>query len=215
MNAFRLISALLLYPTSELVEALPLARQLSQALPGETAGQLAPLLTHLQSHDLLALQSRYVDWFDRQRPFSLHLFEHVYGESRERGEAMVSLMQTYHDHGFFIAADELPDYLPLFLEFLSQMPAESAAGLLGEAVHVIAAVGRRLADAGNPYAGAFAALTSLSPVAPLPVSAPPVRDMDEAMEVFGSGFDGMEPLLTPSAAPQPVHFYPRPAPQGV
>ncbi|TDR79699.1 nitrate reductase molybdenum cofactor assembly chaperone [Paludibacterium purpuratum] len=214
MNAFSLVSVLLQYPEADLLAALPEIRAALAAEPENLGARLAPLLEYLQENGLIELQTRYVDQFDRNRSLSLHLFEHVYGESRERGEAMVSLMGTYHEHGFFINADELPDFLPLMLEFLGQLPAAEASALLGEAVHVIAAIGERLAAAQSPYAVAFAALVALSPVEPLPVGQPPVRDMDEAMERFGSGLDGMEPLLTPQATTQTIRFHPRPARQG-
>ena len=214
MNAFSLLSVLLQYPEADLVSALPEIRARAARLPDDVALPVAPLLYHMQSESLIDLQTQYVDQFDRNRSLSLHLFEHVYGESRERGEAMVSLMGTYSEHGFFIAADELPDFLPLFLEFLSQLTAAEACALLGEAVHVIAAVGERLAAAQSPYAGVFDALVALSPIEPLPIGVPPVRDMDEAMARFGGGLDGMEPLLAPQPATQTIRFHPRPERQG-
>ena len=73
------------------------------------------------------MQERYVLLFDRTRSLSLHLFEHVYGESRDRGQAMVDLKQLYEQHGLFMSSSELPDYLPLFLEFLSAVPETQSA----------------------------------------------------------------------------------------
>ncbi|MGE5320712.1 MAG: nitrate reductase molybdenum cofactor assembly chaperone, partial [Hyphomicrobiaceae bacterium] len=128
---------------------------------------------------------------------SLHLFEHIHGESRDRGSAMIDLLQEYWRHDFDASASKLPDYVPLFLEFLSLLPADEALALLGDAVHVLAAVGRRLDANGSPYASAFQVLEVLSPVAALELAEPPVRDMDEAMEMFGPSIDGVEPLLKP------------------
>lgn len=214
MNPFSLLSVLLQYPEAELLAALPALRSALEACPEPVRRPVEPLLAEWSDQTLVELQTRYVDLFDRQRSLSLHLFEHVYGESRERGPAMVSLMEEYHRHGFFICASELPDYLPLFLEFLGQLPAAEADTLLGEAIHVVARIGERLAEAGNPYAGVFVALGALTSTAPLPLAEPPVRDMDEAMETFGSGFDGVEPLLKPAGAGQTIQFYPRAARQG-
>ncbi|WP_028534566.1 nitrate reductase molybdenum cofactor assembly chaperone [Paludibacterium yongneupense] len=204
MTVHAVLSALLCYPSRELIEALP---ELDAALDGATRAQLAPLFDTLAEGDLIDLQQDYVAAFDRQRAFSLHLFEHVYGESRERGPAMISLAEEYEKHGFIVAADELPDYLPMFLELLSRIAPAEAGALLGEAIHVIAVIGRSLSEAGNAYACVFDVLVAMSPEAPLPLAVPPVRDMDEMMERFGPAIDGTEPL--PAQAPAKVTFYPR------
>ncbi|WP_028455441.1 nitrate reductase molybdenum cofactor assembly chaperone [Chitinilyticum litopenaei] len=220
MKHFQILSALLQYPEGVLQDALPEIRAELADAPAGVAQAVAPLLDHLAAHDLIALQEGYVNTFDRGRNYSLHLFEHVYGESRDRGPAMVSLMQEYTNRGFFIAADELPDYLPLFLEFLGQTDEATAEEFLGESIHVIARIGEKLAEAGSPYAGVFTALRGLTDVEPLPLAEPPVRDMDEVMEKFGGGIDGMEPLLQPGLQPgltggacgsaaQTIQFHPR------
>jgi nitrate reductase delta subunit len=110
---------------------------------------------------------------------------------------MLDLLQEYWKHDFDASASELPDYVPLFLEFLSLLPAEEALALLGDAVHVLATVGRKLDANGSPYAHAFQLLEALSPVAAQELAEPPVHDMDEAMEMFGPSVDGVEPLLKP------------------
>jgi nitrate reductase delta subunit len=92
---------------------------------------------------------------------SLHLFEHVYGESRDRGQAMVNLRERYRAAGLDIASNELPDYLPLLLEFLAQCPDTEARQLLGEAAHVLRVLQERLASRGSIYAPVFAALEEL------------------------------------------------------
>jgi nitrate reductase delta subunit len=204
MSTYPIVSALLCYPSRELLDALP---ELGLALDAATRERLAPLFDRLGGGDLIELQQDYVAAFDRQRAFSLHLFEHVYGESRERGPAMISLAEEYEKHGFIVASDELPDYLPMFLELLGQIEPAAAGTLLGEAVHVIAQIGRALTGADNPYACVFDLLVALSPEAPLPLSVPPVRDMDEMMERFGPAIDGSEPL--PGQGPAKVTFYPR------
>jgi nitrate reductase delta subunit len=212
MRHYRILSALLLYPEPELVAALAeIEAGLAADLP--LRARLAPLLVHLAEHDMITLQQTYVQTFDRTPTHSLHLFEHIHGESRDRGQAMVDLMEEYRKHGLHMVGDELPDYVPLFLEFLSQLDDAGEAGrLLGDAVHVLAYIGRKLAANASPYACVFEVLESLSPVAAEELSEPPVKDMDEALETFGPGADGVEPLLKPNAAgPQPINFYPRAA----
>jgi nitrate reductase delta subunit len=163
----------------------------------EAASQLAPLFNLLSDTRLIELQENYVATFDRNPSHSLHLFEHIHGESRDRGSAMIDLLEEYWKYDFDASASELPDYVPLFLEFLSLLPAEKALELLGDAVHVLATIGRKLDANGSPYATAFQVLEALSPVAAQQLAEPPVRDMDEAMERFGPSMDGVEPLLKP------------------
>lgn len=200
MKTFKVISLLLCYPESDWLAALP---ELEDALAaeadsnGEAGARLAPLFAQLRETSLIALQENYVATFDRNPSHSLHLFEHIHGESRDRGSAMIDLLQEYWKHDFDASASELPDYVPLFLEFLSQLPAEEALELLGDAVHVLATIGRKLDANGSPYATAFQVLEALSPVAAQELTEPPVRDMDEAMEMFGPSVDGVEPLMNP------------------
>lgn len=210
MQHYQILSALLTYPEPELLAALPeLQAALSQR--PQIQARLAPLFGHLADGELIELQQEYVQTFDRTPTHSLHLFEHIHGESRDRGQAMVDLMEEYKKHGLEMSPDELPDFVPLFLEFLSQLGDEEAAGrLLGDAVHVLAYIGRKLAANGSVYAGVFEVLESLSPVAAEELSEPPIKDMDEALETFGPGADGVEPLLKPAAnGTQPINFYPR------
>lgn len=200
MKTFKVLSLLLMYPESDWLAALP---ELEDALAaeadsnGEAGARLAPLFAQLRETSLIALQENYVATFDRNPSHSLHLFEHIHGESRDRGSAMIDLLQEYWKHDFDASASELPDYVPLFLEFLSQLPAEEALELLGDAVHVLATIGRKLDANGSPYATAFQVLEALSPVAAQELTEPPVRDMDEAMEMFGPSVDGVEPLMNP------------------
>ncbi|MFC4159064.1 nitrate reductase molybdenum cofactor assembly chaperone [Chitinimonas lacunae] len=216
MSLYRILSALLSYPEQELIDALP---DIDAALADypEVRQQLSPLTRFLASQPLIDLQENYVGTFDRSPAHSLHLFEHIHGESRDRGPAMVDLLHEYQKRGFEPFGDEdlgaeLPDYLPLFLEFLSQLPDDEAQGFLDDAIHVAAAVGERLARHHSPYTCLFEVLRHLSSVTPLPLVEPPVRDMDELLETFGPGADGSEPLLKPRpGAAQTVQFYPRQA----
>lgn len=193
MQLYKLLSVLLCYPERELIDNLAEVRQLLSECTDVAA--LEPLLQKLESEDLISLQESYVQTFDRTPTHSLHLFEHVHGEDRSRGSAMVDLMEEYKEAGFDIVSDELPDYLPMFLEFLSVIDNQKAQALLGSAVHVINHVGKKLTASESPYAVVFDALVSLSPIIPQALTEPPVRDMDEALEKFGPGADGIEPLL--------------------
>ena len=209
MKHYRALSALLLYPEADLVDSLG---EIEAAFAGTPfAAQVQPLFEYLCSEPLITLQERYVTTFDRNPSHSLHLFEHIHGESRDRGQAMVDLMEEYKKHGLHMSGDDLPDYVPLFLEFLSTLEQAEAERLLSDAVHVLAHVGRKLAANGSPYAVVFDVLQRLSPVVAEELSEPPVRDMDEALETFGPGADGVEPLLKNAAAGgvQPINFYPK------
>ena len=206
MSVYPVLAALLDYPSQELLDALD---EIDAALvtQPDAARALAPLIGTLRSRSLIESQEEYVATFDRNPRHSLHLFEHVHGESRERGQAMVDLLDEYRRFGLDVATNELPDYVPLFLEVLGLIDSAAARALLNEAIHVLAALGDQLARDGSPYAGIFAVLREQCEVAPLPLGTVPVRDMDEALELFGVGPDGVEPLLTPTAQ-QTVHFYP-------
>ncbi|CAG9187174.1 nitrate reductase molybdenum cofactor assembly chaperone [Cupriavidus pinatubonensis] len=212
MPLYRVLSALLCYPDEALLDSLP---EIDAALAEwpQARDMLTPLTSLLRSESLIALQENYVATFDRNPAHSLHLFEHVHGESRDRGQAMVDLIEEYRRDGFEPTASELPDYVPLFLEYLGALAVDGkdarAEQLLGNAIHVLAAVGDRLARNESPYASVFAVLRTLTDVQPEPQNEPPVRDMDEALETFGPGADGVEPLLGPATGAQAVKFYPR------
>ena len=207
MQELKLLSALLCYPEPELLEALSVIRQMA----GEAvllSARLDPLIDYLGTHSLIELQENYVSTFDRSPSHSLHLFEHIHGESRDRGQAMVDLLAEYRRRGFDLVTTELPDYVPLFLEFLSALPEDEIQPLLGDAIHVLAVLGDKLQKDASPYACLFTILRAYCTTEPKPFIEPPVRDMDEALEVFGPGADGVEPLLRASAA-QTIQFYPK------
>ncbi|WP_227470495.1 nitrate reductase molybdenum cofactor assembly chaperone [Massilia sp. YMA4] len=209
MRCYQVLSLLLQYPEHELIGAL---RELEAVLELRPSWRerLQPLLAHLGTTPLIDLQQHYVATFDRNPSHSLHLFEHIHGESRDRGQAMVDLLAEYRRHGLEMVGDDLPDYVPLFLEFLAQQDEDEARRLLGDAVHVLAHIGRKLTASGNPYGVLFAVLEAESPVPAENLTEPPVRDMDEALETFGPGADGVEPLLqTMPGGVQPLRFYPK------
>ena len=169
MKTLKVLSALLTYPSSELMAA---ANELKQELSRE--GLLGPrqmravseLIDEMEEGDLFDLQERYLLLFDRTRSLSLHLFEHVHGESRDRGQAMVDLLKLYEEAGYSPTAAELPDFLPLFLEFASTRPAAEALDLVGQPAHVFAALKERLGKRNSPYMAVFDALIALSEARP-------------------------------------------------
>ena len=166
--ALKVISLLLSYPEKALLDGLA---EMKQALDNSEVPRGVPVLLSRLIHDLASLdlyeaQERYVSLFDRSRSLSLHLFEHVHGESRDRGQAMVDLKAMYEDHGFELDTKEMPDYLPLFLEFLSVLPSHEADVLLAETAHITMAIGARLKKRGSVYTHAFAALSLFSGVKP-------------------------------------------------
>ena len=165
MKTLKVLSALLSYPTPELLAATEelksvLARD--NVLPPAHRGAVIDLIDDLASRDLFDAQERYVLLFDRTRSLSLHLFEHVHGESRDRGQAMVDLIKLYEDGGFTPTDKELPDFLPLFLEYAATRAPKEALDLLSQPAHVLAALRERLAKRKTPYEAAFAALVALS-----------------------------------------------------
>lgn len=165
MRTFRALSALLAYPTAELQAAVPAIRQTIAAegvIPLTQALTLEPLLDSLAGDDLYDLEERYVLLFDRSRTLSLNLFEHIHGESRDRGGAMVDLLETYRAGGFDLTGPELPDHLPVLLEFLSTQPLADARAILADAGHILVALAERLARRDSLYAPVLAALVAVA-----------------------------------------------------
>jgi nitrate reductase molybdenum cofactor assembly chaperone NarJ/NarW len=208
MKTFHALSALLVYPQPELIDALDEIEATieSEALVSRAQLQgLRALLASLSSGDIYDLQEEYLLLFDRTRSLSLHLFEHVHGESRDRGQALVDLKAVYEDKGLMVDTKELPDFLPVFLEFLSLLPHEEARAMLGETAHVLVAIAERLAKRKSPYESVFRILIAIADARPdmealevLRAESDPAPDdlaaLDAAWEEeavsFGPGKDG-------------------------
>jgi nitrate reductase delta subunit len=168
-RTFKVLSALICYPTAELQRAAGDMRAVLQAenlLPAPVLRAVLTLIDEIGARDIYDLQERYVLLFDRTRSLSLHLFEHVHGESRDRGQAMIDLQNLYAEKGLEISASELPDFVPLFLEFLSTLPRSEAYDLLGQPAHILAALAERLRKRSSPYESVFRALVSLANTKP-------------------------------------------------
>ena len=163
-RTLKALSVLLTYPTTELQEAageIGLVLAQDRHLPAGVWRQLSALTTELATGDLYDLQERYVLLFDRTRSLSLHLFEHVHGESRDRGQAMIDLKSQYEQAGLLMSAAELPDFLPLFLEYLATRPLKEACETLGQPAHIFAALAERLRKRQSAYEAVFRALVVL------------------------------------------------------
>jgi nitrate reductase molybdenum cofactor assembly chaperone NarJ/NarW len=213
MKTLRACAALLAYPEADLLAALPelsAALDAERLLPRAVQAELKGLIEELGSEPLTASQERYVALFDRSRALSLNLFEHVHGESRDRGQAMVDLATTYRTRGLAVDGHELPDYLPAFLEFASLLPAAESRGLLGESADILRALGERLAARGSRYCAAFAALLAIAGERGLGVerAARPRAGNEDTPEAIDRSW--MEqPVTFGGGAPQvaPVHIY--------
>jgi nitrate reductase molybdenum cofactor assembly chaperone NarJ/NarW len=168
-RTLKALSLILSYPTTDLQAAMPEIGGVLAAdsrLTAQARRALRPLVDALGQTDIYALEEAYVDLFDRSRTLSLNLFEHVHGESRDRGGAMVSLLESYREAGFEPATTELPDHLPVLLEFLSTQPHEAAQEVLGDTAHILEAISARLTRRESAYAAVFASLLQLSGAKP-------------------------------------------------
>jgi len=218
--AFAVLGVLVDYPDEALIDALPEASDVlrgERALSRDAWAGLEQFFDYVRTRDLITLQENYVACFDRGRATSLYLFEHVHGESRDRGQAMVDLLQMYEQHDLRLVPGQLPDYLPVFLEYLSRLPAQEARSLLGETAEILQSIASQLAQRGSAYSFVLAALLSLGGLgrAEMPaalgkddVASPPdvtdYRALDAAWADEPVRFVGAS---TPVQAP--VHFHER------
>ncbi|MGL4240390.1 MAG: nitrate reductase molybdenum cofactor assembly chaperone [Beijerinckiaceae bacterium] len=207
MQTLKVLSALLSYPTEELFQAtaeLTAALDRERLLASRDRAALQSLIDDLAGRDILDAQERYILLFDRTRSLSLHLFEHVHGESRDRGQAMVDLIKLYEDGGWTPTTKELPDFLPLFLEYASTQTPLEAIELIGQPAHVFAALRERLAKRSSPYQAVFAALLALARATPdretiARLLAEPDPEPDD-LEALDAAWEEEEVLFGPGAA---------------
>ena len=183
----RALSALLAYPDAELRAALSEiadAIRDARAIDAALRERLVALVDEIAASDPLEAEGRYVDLFDRGRRTSLNLFEHVHGDGRQRGPAMLELKQRYLDAGLEPVADELPDHLPLLLEYLSCRDAAEVRDTIGEIAHILRVLGNTLLQRHSRYAAVMAALLALGGEKGLDAQAPvpPAEDLDQAWE---------------------------------
>ena len=154
MKALQAIAVLLDYPKVQLYSSLDdikLYFEKDTSIPFLQKQKLFSFIEHFQSGSLLDWQAYYEGLFDRGRALSMLLFEHVHGESRDRGQAMIDLQQSYKEAGLEIGVKELPDYIPLFLEFLSTQGDENARLWLQDISHILGLLAARLEKRESPY----------------------------------------------------------------
>ena len=207
--SLRVLARLLSYPDAEVRDKLSAMRD---ALHAEAAigpsrlAEIDALIAALAAGDPIEVEAAYVQLFDRGRATSLHLFEHVHGDSRDRGPAMIDLAQTYEQAGLHLALGELPDYLPVVLEFASTQPPREARAFLAEMAHILNAVYSALRERRSAYAGVLAALLEFAGEKPHEVSVPAEAPLDESWSE-PAAFDGCATAgQAKPGEPQPLHF---------
>jgi nitrate reductase delta subunit len=182
-KTLRVTAALLTYPDAWLLGHLGEMRQLlreEDALSPLRRTEVEALLDRMQNTPLLQLEAAYVELFDGGRTTSLHLFEHVHGDSRERGPAMIDLGQTYARAGLLLVDGELPDYLPALLEFISTQPPRQAREFLAEVAHILGLIHGALRKRRSPYAAVLGALLDVSGAKIEASDVPPEPPLDDS-----------------------------------
>ena len=207
--SLRVLAALLAYPDARLRGHLAEMTRLlagDGALSGSRLGELEALASRLAQGDPLDVEAQYVETFDRGRSTSLHLFEHVHGDSRDRGPAMIDLAQTYAAAGLMLKEGELPDYLPAVLEFASTQPPREARAFLGEISHLVNAIFSALSQRGSRYAAVMGALLDLAGEPARAAQIPAERALDETW-AEPPAFDGCASAgQARPGEPQPVRI---------
>jgi nitrate reductase molybdenum cofactor assembly chaperone NarJ/NarW len=164
-QTLRIFAAILSYPTEELQEALPEFRRMLKSeswLSKSSTERLSKFIDDLAEADIYDAQEVYVSLFDRTPSLSLHLFEHIHGDSRDRGQALVDLDLIYRELGLENASEHTPDYLPMFLEYLSLLPLDQVRSSMDGVIEIIATLQQRLVKRESDYAVVLEALQSLA-----------------------------------------------------
>ena len=161
MRTLKILGFLMTYPQDHHKEVLEECAQFlrsEQWLSENAIKGIEEFLQERKTRDLLDLQEDYVDLFDRTPSLSLHLFEHIHGDSRDRGQALVDLLKVYEDAGLFMTSEETPDYLPLFAEYVSILPHKEASETIGSIVNILSALAERLKKRESAYSHVLNAL---------------------------------------------------------
>ena len=208
-RSLRVLARLLSYPDAELRTDLRAMRDALNAEAALTAARLVELdalMDTLARGDPFDTEAAYVQLFDSGRATSLHLFEHVHGDSRDRGPAMIDLAQTYDKAGLYLAPGELPDYLPVVLEFVSTQPAHEARAFMSEMAHLFNALFSALQQRRSAYASVLGALLELAGEKAQAVKLVPDEPLDESW-IEPAVFDGCSSKgqATPGR-PQPINI---------
>jgi nitrate reductase delta subunit len=184
-TTLRVLAHLLTYPGAELREHLGELRDAlrdERALGAGRLLELDALIDRLRGSRPLDVEAAYVELFDRGRGTALHLFEHVHGDSRDRGPAMVDLIKTYEAAGLFITPGELPDHLTVVLQYASTQPPEQARAFLREFAHILQVIFSALLRRESAYASVIAALLDLAGEPAQAVKLPVEQELDESWE---------------------------------
>jgi nitrate reductase delta subunit len=207
--SLRVLARLLSYPDAELrshLSAMRDALHAERAIAAGRLGEIDVLMDSLAGGDPIDTEAAYVQLFDRGRATSLHLFEHVHGDSRDRGPAMIDLAQTYDQAGLYLAPGELPDYLPAVLEFVSTQPPREAGAFLGEMTHIFNALFSALRERQSAYASVIGALLELTGEKAQSVKVAPEEPLD-ASWTEPPAFDGCSPKgQARPGEPQPIRI---------
>lgn len=212
-KSLRVLARLLGYPDAELrghPSDLSSALHEEKALPAQRLAELDALINSMQQKPALEAEADYVELFDRGRATSLHLFEHVHGDSRDRGPAMIDLAQTYEKAGMYLGEGEMPDFLPVLLEFTSTQPPREAREFLAEMAHIFNAIFAALQQRGSPYACVLGALLELAGEKAQPVEIAAEEPID-AIWQEPVVFDGCSSKgQSKPDQPQPIHIVRKP-----
>lgn len=148
----KLISILLQYPDEALSRSLPSVTESIDILSHSTSKEkLLQFVAFLGEKPLIHLQETYTETFDMNPSTCLNLTYHTWGDGKKRGKVMAHLQQIYHEAGYETTTGELPDYLPLMLEFLSELPESNGTCVLWSYLNPVEQLAGLLKDAGNPY----------------------------------------------------------------
>lgn len=184
-QTLRVLALLLGYPDAQrraMLPALGEALRAEAALSEERQRKVLALIATLHEGDPFDVEATYVEVFDRGRSTSLHLFEHVHGDSRDRGAAMVDLIKTYEQQGLYLGEGELPDFLPVVLEFASTLSGDQATAFIGEFAHILNAIHSALVKRGSAYACVLASLVELAGETVELIEVKEEASLDEAWE---------------------------------
>lgn len=167
ITTYEILSVLLKYPDEKLIKYVPYFFDeliKDNLLKKDTIIKLSLLFNYLVQTDLTKLQEEYVFLFDRQKAFSLYLFEHIYGDSEDRGQAMVDLKNIYCASNLNLTSSELPDYIPLFLEYLSFLSIVESSKMLSEPINILSILRSRLEQVKSLYWVVFYTLEELASI---------------------------------------------------
>ena len=211
-KSLRVLARLLGYPDAELRANLAALREAlhdEHALAPQRLAELDALIEMLAGPAPLDTEAAYVELFDRGRATSLHLFEHVHGDSRDRGPAMIDLAQTYEKAGMYLAEGEMPDFLPVVLEFTSTQPPREAREFLAEIAHIFNAIFSALQQRASAYACVLGALLELAGEKAQPVQIAAEEPIDAVWQE-PVVFDGCSSKgQAKPDQPQPIHIVPK------